>query len=336
MNMKKYILLLLAGVAVISSCAKKVSSSPNEDAKMLFDAWMHVNHPDLQPTPLGAYILESTPGKGVMIDENCAFVRVLYSNGTLDGSISATNREDLAKQLGKYNESYYYGPQFWSMESLYAGIAETVGNMRVGGRVKLIIPGWLMSAERYDTEEEYLQNVTGTNTIYDIEIVEGVWDIDKWQIDSLSRYVESHCGISSKDSVKLGYYYISESVPPESTAFESDTTLYINYTGRLLNGKVFDTTIKDTAVRYGIYSSGKTYEPVSVSVNVEDYTQTTFTSSGSNMIDGFSYTISQMKNLEKGSGIFIANLGYGASGTGNTIAPYAPLRFDIEIVEGED
>lgn len=154
MNMKKYILLLLAGVAVFSSCAKKVSSSPNEDAKMLFDAWMHVNHPDLQPTPLGAYILESTPGKGVMIDENCAFVRVLYSNGTLDGSISATNREDLAKQLGKYNESYYYGPQFWSMESLYAGIAETVGDMRVGGRVKLIIPGWLMSAERYDTEEE--------------------------------------------------------------------------------------------------------------------------------------------------------------------------------------
>ena len=54
------------------------------------------------------------------------------------------------------------------------------------------------------------------------------------------------------------------------------------------------------------------------------------------MIDGFSYTISQMKNLEKGSGIFIANLGYGASGTGNAIAPYAPLRFDIEIVEGED
>ena len=43
-----------------------------------------------------------------------------------------------------------------------------------------------------------------------------------------------------------------------------------------------------------------------------------------------------MKSVEESSGVFIANLGDGASGSGNVIAPYAPLRFDIEIVEGED
>ena len=37
--------------------------------------------------------------------------------------------------------------------------------------------------------------------------------------------------------------------------------------------------------------------------------------------------------FEAGSGIFIESLGYGYSGSGSSIPAYAPLRFDVELVE---
>ena len=36
---------------------------------------------------------------------------------------------------------------------------------------------------------------------------------------------------------------------------------------------------------------------------------------------------------EKGTAVFYSGVGYGSSGSGSTIPAYAPLRFDIEIVD---
>ena len=37
-----------------------------------------------------------------------------------------------------------------------------------------------------------------------------------------------------------GFYYKQLQAPSDTTSFPKDTTIYINYTGRLLNGLVFD------------------------------------------------------------------------------------------------
>ena len=113
----------------------------------------------------------------------------------------------------------------------------------------------------------------------------------------------------------------------------ADTTIYINYTGRLLNGRVFDTTVADTAKMYGIYSSSKTYSPISVQYNHDDYTGITITSNKTSVIDGFSYMLWRMGPFEEGTGIFLSKLGYASSGSGSAIPAYSPLRFDIEVVE---
>ena len=52
----------------------------------------------------------------------------------------------------------------------------------------------------------------------------------------------------------------------------------------------------------------------------------------SSVIGGFSKTLSKMKAMEKGMGIFYSPLGYGYSGSEPSIPPYAPLIFEIEIV----
>ena len=338
---------------VLVSCARTVEAGKNDASKRYFDAWMLVHHPDLAPTALGAYVLSDEEGSGDAIGESDKYVRLNYTLKSLDGNITATTLPSLAKQLGTWSETSWCGPVIWTLGENYlsAGLEEMLSTMREGGRRQEIIPGWLMTTSRYDNAQDYLDNVTGTNAIYDIELLEAIEDMDKWEIDSLGRFFAQNCPqLTVKDSLKYGFYYLQTKAPvvdAEETAasedeedeedsdagFPADTTIYINYTGRLLDGRVFDTTVADTAKMYGIYSSSKTYSPISVQYNHDDYTGITITSNKTSVIDGFSYMLWRMGPFEEGTGIFLSKLGYSASGSGSTIPAYSPLRFDIEVVE---
>ena len=345
-----YLMCLL----VLASCARTVEAGKNDASKRYFDAWMLVNHPDLAPTPLGAYVLSDEEGSGDAIAESDKYVRLNYTLRSLDGNVSATTVPSLAKQLGTWSETSWCGPVIWTLGENYlsAGLEEMLSTMREGGRRQEIIPGWLMTTSRYGTAQEYVDNVTGTNAIYDIELLEAIEDMDKWELDSLGRFfAQSYPQLDVKDdSLKYGFYYIQTKAPEveaeteaeedgeedeedSDAGFPADTTIYINYTGRLLNGRVFDTTVADTAKMYGIYSSSKTYSPISVQYNHDDYTAITITSDKTSVIDGFSYMLWRMGPFEEGTGIFLSKLGYSASGSGSTIPAYSPLRFDIEVVE---
>ena len=131
------------------------------------------------------------------------------------------------------------------------------------------------------------------------------------------------------DSLQLGFYYKQLAAPTDTTSFAKDSTIYINYTGRLLNGLVFDTTDERIAKDNGLYSASKEYAPVSVkwAEKAEDIKL-----GGSSVIPGFALTLWQMRSFEKGVGIFYSSLGYSYSGSGASIPGYAPLIFEIEIV----
>ncbi len=201
--------------------------------------------------------------------------------------------------------------------------------MRVGGIRTAAIPGWLMTTDSYETEEEYLKNATGTEAIYTLHILEGIQDITKWEVDSLVRYMRRH--YPGVDSTAYGYYYIRTAEPLDTNAFDNGATLYLNYTGRILNGQVFDSTVEDTTKRYRIYNETKTYEPMSVSLPAESGAEVT-TSSGGSLISGFSKCIKTMRAGEKGICIFYSGLGYGLSGSGNQIPGISPLMFEIHML----
>lgn len=355
-KMKGTLSYLLLAALVLSGCAKTATVGTNDAAKRYFDAWIYVNHPDLTPTALGAYVLEEKEGTGDAVGDAStdAYVRLNYTIRSLDGTVSSTSYQSLARQLGTYSETIWYGPVIWGRGEgvLYAGVDEMISSMRTGGVKKTVIPGWLLTSSRYDTAQEYVDNVSGGSpAIYEIELLETISDTDRWELDSLGRYFASaYPELSVADSLKYGFYYIQRKAPQtESTAdadesdgdgeeesdagFPSDTTIYINYTGRLLNGQVFDTTIADTAKVYGLYSSSKTYEPISVQYNHDDYSEITITSSKTSVIDGFSYMIWRMGAYEEGTGVFYSKLGYGSGGSGSSIPAYSPLRFDIEVVD---
>ncbi len=350
--MKKTLLYLGFAALLLSACAKTPNPGPNAATKRYLDAWIQVNHPDAEKTPLGAYILEETPGTGAAagsIDEN-GYVRLECTVSSLSGSISSTSDEALSRQLGTYSEQGYYGPVIWrrAEHGLVAGLEEMVSTMRCGGSKTVLVPGWLMGVDSqtgqpiiYDSAQEYMDKISsGTPLIYSVKLTEVIPSIAKWEADSVNRYTARlFPGTTERDTLALGYYYIRTAEPSSRKDFAKDTTIYINYTGRRLDGVVFDTSIEDTAKFYGIYSASRTYGPAKVKWYSSDGKHSdirvTFagSSAGSEVAPGFSYALDQMHPHEKGTAIFRSGWGYGGSSKGASIPAYSPLRFDLEIVD---
>jgi len=345
MKMKKYI-IFTALVCLLIGCGRTVATRQHDADKRSFDAWVYVqkeSHPEYlwKQTNLGSWILEDIPGTGDLItgSEDTTYIWVNYTTRSADGTITSTNREKIAQQLGTYHESYYYGPDVMYLGGTYAGVEEIITGMRDGGYRKAAVPGWLLTYTRYDDPEKYLNDSTSNATvIYEIQLIDHFRDVTQWELDSLSRYLVkafpakygTNPAKAKADSAGAhGFYYV-QTQKPSVTEVLKDTTVKINYTGRLLNGRVFDTTVRDTAIFYGIYNKEKTYEPSSVTYGSK---WSDVKLGSSTVIEGFSRTLCKMSPGEKGSGIFWSYLGYGTSGSGSTIPGYAPLRFDIEIVK---
>lgn len=331
---------LIAAIAVTAACSKEVTTSRNEDNKLYLESWMSVHHPNVQPTGLGIYIIDDEPGTGESVTEDDLYLFIRYTATDLDGTIGSTTEEKVAQQIGSYSKGNYYGPSV-VINSKYAtqiGILEMLKDMRIGGTRTAVIPGWLNSTiasdKDYSTAEDFFENITGSDAIYTITLTEKTDSIHKWEVDSLENYTARV--MNNVDSTFYGYYYQQLKEPADTATLPRDTTFYINYTGRLLNGQVFDTTIEDTAKVHGIYSSSNSYEPRLVTLN-ETYTDITLggtsSSGGSTTINGFAYCLSRMKAYEKGVCAFYSFLGYGYSGSGKTIPKYSPLVFEIEIVD---
>lgn len=332
--------LTIAAIAIMAvSCAKSEKAEPYASEEVFFNAWMEVRHPDAVPTSLGAYILEDVESGGEVYDaDKQPYVFVRYTVTDLEGSVTSTNVERIAQQVGIYDKSYYYGPAVWIVaeDILPAGVEDMLRGMSIGGRRKAAIPAWLMTTKRYSNASEYLRHKdkesSYANSIYEVELVASTSDILKSEVDSLEKF--THKYLDGVDSLSYGFYYKQLKEPTDTNAFPSDTTVYINYTGRLLNGQVFDTTIQDTAKFYNVYSSSRTYEPVAVNWGEHYYDLTMGdSSSATSVITGFQLTLWEMRHYEKGVGLFYSPYGYTYSGSGKRIPSFAPLIFEIEIVD---
>ena len=343
--------LYIAAAILMAGCAKTVVPGPNEANKRYFDAWMHINHPGVEPSGLGIYVIDEQEGTGASVTDK-GFALVDYRISSLEGNISSYTDKETAKQLGDYNVTGYYGPKFWTTykTTIQTGLGDALYGMKVGGYKKVIVPSWLMTSKEFDTAEDYLDyydeddSPSYSSTVYEFTVHDFTENMNQWQIDSIVRFFsndkvmidripanEVFSGMTAADSVKTGFFYKQLAAPDNTTEFKKDTVVYINYTGKLLNGLVFDTNIERVAKDNNLYSSSKTYEPMQINWG-EKYEDLTMTSSRSSMISGFALTLWQMKAMEKGVGVFYSDLGYGNSGSGSSIPGYAPLIFEIELV----
>ena len=181
-------IVIAAGAA---ACARTVEPGPNESAKRYFDAWMQTNWPNVKPSGLGIYVIEEEAGKGAEVKKD-GFVYADYVITDLEGNITSFTDKETAKQLGQYDTTSYYGPKVITTinNTIQAGLADAIIGMKVGGRKKVIIPGWLMTYSKYDKPEDYLNHASSyENSIYDITITDFTDSINIFDINSIIRCI---------------------------------------------------------------------------------------------------------------------------------------------------
>lgn len=338
----KKLFLIMAACGIVAGCAKKNTSSTGEEAQTYLNLLLERDYPGVSANENGIYVLEDIPGTGDLWNASTPFTYAETTIRTMGGTISSTSDEATAKQLGTYAFGNYYGPKYSATGegSSYAGFDALLTGMRAGGSRTAILPAWLLTTSRYTSQKAYLDACTSTTSlIYSVKLHGQSEDLIQEQKDSIRRYVTRHYGSNVTFTPILGnndydgqFWFISD-----STAFEGvdhradDASLQLNYTGRLLNGQVFDTTLERVAKDAGIYSSAKTYAAQSVSFN-KDYSSISMGSSTA-LINGFKLGLFKMHwSGQKATVIFTSNWGYDSSGSGALIPGYSPLIFELELL----
>jgi hypothetical protein len=188
-----------------------------------------------------------------------------------------------------------------------------------------------MTRDRHDSMDKYMETETEVAAmIYTINFMDQTENLNDYEYNLMQSYSIEHFGVADTLSTAGVFFKSYTSFDNEPEEIPADSTVYINYIGRRISdNQVFDTTIADTAKFYHIYNPSKTYAPVSVSW-AENATGILL--GESSVVDGFAYGLKNMHAGEKASFVFGYNLGYGSSGSGNMIPPYAALRFDVELV----
>ena len=151
-------------------------------------------------------------------------------------------------------------------------------------------------------------------------------------------YEEEKTKLRTAEEVKIEKYVSDNKLDPQTTASglkyvitEEGTgekpapgdTVLVNYTGKLTNGHIFDTSVKEVAdTQEGLYNPMRPYEPARITVGV------------GMVIAGWDEGLQLFPNGTKGTFIIPSGLGYGEQGEMRAkIPPFAPLIFDIEIVD---
>ena len=115
-----------------------------------------------------------------------------------------------------------------------------------------------------------------------------------------------------------GLKYVITKLGLKAKPLKGDT-VYVNYTGKLLNGKVFDSSIQSIAQQAGLNQPGRTYEPIN------------FVLGTNGVIQGWEEGLLLINEGGKATLVIPPALGYQDQPQGDQIPPYSTLVFDIEI-----
>lgn len=97
-------------------------------------------------------------------------------------------------------------------------------------------------------------------------------------------------------------------------------TLWVDYTGKLLNKFVFDTSVDSVARQNNMFNPNRDYEPFVMLFGL------------TGLIPGFEFALSKMEEGDIATVLMPAIYGYGGQGQGS-IPPHAPLLFEMNLLE---
>jgi FKBP-type peptidyl-prolyl cis-trans isomerase len=309
-------------LSLFSSCAKEESESTDNIEQRYIESHVKVIYKDtLTKTSSGLYIINLKEGTGPAITDTSG-VYVRYSVMDFRNNYSATTYDSIAKIIGTYSDTTYFGPRLFQMGdySLMRGVEEALKLVKQGGRIKFIIPTWL-SNYNYKGSAYLLSSPY----VYDIEVLRVVPSVAKFQIDTLEAYSKKYYG--GIDSIAYGFYHKSlEEGIGDTLAVDEYVSFW--YVARLLDGFVVDTNIEDTARKYRIYNSSVSY--TALSHTIVDIDKTT----DNELIPAIDKALLNMKHGGVSVVFFSSSWGYGSSSKG--FGRYQPMVYWIKVVSDDN
>ncbi|MBW6460165.1 MAG: FKBP-type peptidyl-prolyl cis-trans isomerase [Bacteroidales bacterium] len=267
----------------------------------------------VSPTASGVYYIETKKGKGLSpLPEYyvSAHFTVYLLNG--DKLFSTIDRGEPIE--------FRYGNQFEN-----PGFQEALGFMKEGGKANAIVP----SSMAFGAQGAGNGIVPPFSSLYyDIELVDVITP-EEWEKKQSDRDSQKQADMAKKErdeevvlqkflkdnniipttTLPGGLIYIEKEAGTGSQPTEGQK-VKVHYTGKLIDGKVFD-------------SSTDRGEPLE------------FVIGRGAVIEGWDKGIPLMKTGGKATLIVPSKMGYKDQGAGNIIPPYATLIFDVELVSVE-
>jgi FKBP-type peptidyl-prolyl cis-trans isomerase len=176
--------------------------------------------------------------------------------------------------------------------NLFPGFASAILLLKEGEKGEFLVPSKLAYGSNPPANVPLY-----TPILCEIEIVDAINESEK-----IERYIsKKKLKVEEKTSSGLRFIRLNE-VNASAVALKDGDNVQLKYTGTFLSDKAFDSGT------FG-YVVGNT-----------------------NLIPGFIEAVKKLKKGEKGKFILPYTIAYGIKGSGQSIPPYTPLVFDIEVV----
>jgi len=145
----------------------------------------------------------------------------------------------------------------------------------------------------------------------------------KEQIAKDAKIIEDYLiekGVEAQSTPEGLYYVITQE--GNGVVPENGNTVVVNYTGKLLDGTMFDSSVEEDAKAGEVYNEGRDYnKPFD------------FPLGQGRVIKGWDIGIALLSKGAKATLYIPSNLAYGARGSGAKIGSNAVLMFDVELVD---
>ncbi|WP_419802927.1 FKBP-type peptidyl-prolyl cis-trans isomerase [Mucilaginibacter sp.] len=172
---------------------------------------------------------------------------------------------------------------------------------------------YLLKIEKVQSLDEAIAE----RKVAEAKIAEGNEKLKAEEAQRIAKYVAVLKPAAKVTPSGLYYQILTPSAKPKPLPGD---TLRVNYIGRTLEGKVFDTNLQNEAQKAGVLQPGRPYEPLQ------------FVVKSGQVIPGWDEGFLLLNQGSKARLIIPSKLAYGGNQSGPDIAPYSPLVFDVELL----
>ena len=291
-------LALLASASLFATSCHKDDTTPDYAAQddAAIQKYVAANNiTTAQKQTSGLYFVPITTNANAPKPAVGQVVSVRYTGTLLDGTVFYASSQ--------YNNT----PTSFVLANgqVIAGFAEGVALMHKGEKAVLLIPSPLA----FGTSGSAPTIPANTPIRFEVELLDINPTFAVPDDNLLQGYLATN-KITTAQKQASGLYFVPTTTNPSGTP-AAGKTVSVLYTGKLLDGTVFDASSQHGNVPLN-FLVGATPKQV---------------------IAGFDEGVSLMRKGEKATLLIPSALAYGATGAGSSIAPNTVLVFDIEVTD---